>query len=129
MRANTHASKRRHIPSCAVQRGAELVAQNSKVRIIAVSNPHPANPDIKREWRYCLRAKGSGFRTLVDAAAYASGYGDIVDIGPIMLTGAYVAYTTETTASGGRYDNNLSASSTCATWSREAAGATPSTAV
>lgn len=104
--ANTHASKRRHIPSCAVPRGAELVAQNSVVRIIAVNNPRPANPDIKREWRYCLRAKGSGFRTLVDAATYYGGYGDIVEVGPITLTGAYVAYTTETTASGGRYGQN-----------------------
>ena len=103
--AKTHGSKRRHIPSCAAPRGAELVAQNSEVRIIAINNPRAASPDIKREWRYCLRVKGRGFRTLVDAATYFGGLGDIVDVGPIVLTGVHVAYSTETTASGGRYGN------------------------
>ena len=102
----TQAFNRRHVNSCAVPRGARVVAQNSKVRIIALNNPRPGNPDIKREWRYCLRGKGRGFRTLVDAAANGGGYGDIVDVGPMVLAGAYVSYSTETTASGGRYGNN-----------------------
>jgi hypothetical protein len=104
--AKTQASKRRPIASCAIPRGAQLVAQNSKVRIIALNNPSRANPDIEREWRYCLRVERGRFRTLVDAASYLGGLGDIVDVGPIVLAGAYVAYNTETTASGGRYGNN-----------------------
>jgi hypothetical protein len=104
--ATTRTSTRRKIDSCAVPRGARVVAQNSTARIVALNNPHPANPDIKREWRYCLRGKGRGFRTLVDAATYFGGYGDIVDVGPVVLTGGYVAYSTETTGAGGRYGNN-----------------------
>jgi hypothetical protein len=104
--AKTHPSKRRHIRSCAVPHGAQLVAQDSKVRIIAGNSLRPGNHDITREWRYCLRGTGRGFRTLVDAGNFAGGYGDIVDVGPVVLTGVYVAYSTETTASGGRYGNH-----------------------
>jgi hypothetical protein len=99
------ASKSAPIKNCMVPRGATIVAQDSIVLIITLNGRYVTNPDIKQEWRYCVRGKGHRFRVLVDAAAYYGGYGDIVDVGPITLAGAYVAYSTETTASGGRGSN------------------------
>jgi hypothetical protein len=97
-------TKHRRVP-CAVPAGAQVVAQDSLVRIIAVNGPlSSGGAQISREWRYCLRSRYHRYRTLVDAATH--GYGDIVDVGPVVLSGAYVAYNTETTADAGRYGNN-----------------------
>jgi hypothetical protein len=98
--ARTEPSQRRGIDSCAVPRGAKLVAQSSLVRVIRITNP---GGRVREDWRYCVRAEGHGFRPLADATTSDAA---IVDLGPIVVAGAYVAYSTETIADAGRYGNN-----------------------
>lgn len=106
LRSAAASANPKHRVVCALPRGAQVVAQDSLIRIIAIKGPISSDgARISREWRYCLRRRHrSRYRTLVDAATH--GLGDIVDVGPVVLSGAYVAYNTETTAYAGRYGNN-----------------------
>lgn len=94
---------------CAVQAHTRLVTQSAQVRVtattVAFSSDH-GQIYVNRQWRYCLRRRGSGrFSVLVDAAQYGGGLGNTVDVGPLVVSGGYVAYATETTAYAGRYGN------------------------
>jgi hypothetical protein len=89
-------------PRCAVPAHARLVAQDRQFRIIAIiSPPYTANSP-PREWRYCSRLTRNGrFRDLARAQPEV-----IIDLGVLTLAGRYVAYSTETTQSQGRYGYN-----------------------
>ena len=57
---------------------------------------------IGRQWRYCLRRSGR-FRDLVEDVSYSDGYGDIISVGQLILSGTYVAIYTTIEEGGGRY--------------------------
>lgn len=104
--AKPRPSKHRRAQICAIPRGGHLVAQDAQIRLITTIPAATGSTEIKEEWDYCVRARHRRFHPLVDAALYYDGYGDIVDVGPVVLSGRFAAYNTETTASGGRYGNN-----------------------
>jgi hypothetical protein len=95
-------STRRH--ACAVPAGARLVAQDSAARIVVIHRTQQGTggTDNLQEWRYCLRRSG-GYRSLVTGGSYASGAGDSVGVGPVVLAGQWSAWATTTIQSGGRY--------------------------
>lgn len=82
---------------CGVPPGSQLVAQDAVARIV-LFNQHRRTSDgtdINREWRYCWRKTG-GYHTLVIDGSYSYGSGDIVEVGPVALSGPWAAWTTIT---------------------------------
>ena len=103
--AGAHRSK----PHCAVPRGWTVVAKDRPAVVISTASAKAigpgagpnADPQITRQWRSCLRADGR-FRPLAADLVFGGGLGNLVDVGDVVLGGAYAAYGTDTTSFGGR---------------------------
>jgi hypothetical protein len=102
--ANGHMPKSHHSARCVVPRGWAVYASDSRVLIIErrANRTDQSGTFVGREWRYCLRATGR-FRDLVKDVSYSNGYGDLITVGQVILSGAYVAIGTTIEAGGGRY--------------------------
>jgi hypothetical protein len=83
---------------------AQLVATDAQVRIVFVPRDHTDSDGtyIRGVYESCLRARGR-WSTFAEDSEGDGGLGDLVDVGPLKLAGAYFAYTTSTVSDGGRY--------------------------
>ena len=102
--ASASATTHDHKSPCATPHGWKVVARDAQAVIVKL-NEHRVDSNgtlTTAQWRYCLRRRG-GFHRLADDIAYYGGYGDIITVARVVLSGAYVAYDSVDYAGGGRY--------------------------
>lgn len=89
---------------CTTPAGSKLVARNTRVLLVVVNRQHTEKDGttVRREWRYCHPHGDGRFHRLVLDGSYNGGYGDIVTVDRVVLSGMYAAYVTRTLTEGGR---------------------------
>jgi hypothetical protein len=96
---------------CVVPAHWTVVGRDSQALVITAEVHVPdvdgeGTPGREQQWRYCPYSKDR-FHVLVANTGIAGGYGDIIRVDQVALSGAFAAYDSSDVLGGGRYGVNL----------------------